>query len=104
MNLYGEIGNIKALTYHLKEQGIKYEVKNISIDEDINFDELDLIYIGSGSEETFLILIAFFLEFNNDNSFARILDKVSSSLFKVSLPVCHSLSEGGEGRAGKAPA
>lgn len=49
MNLYGEIGNIKVLTYHLKNQGIKVNIKNLSIDDDINFDELDLIYIGSGT-------------------------------------------------------
>ena len=50
MNLYGDIGNIKALTYHLKEQGIKPIIKRLSIDDDINFNELDLIYIGSSTE------------------------------------------------------
>ena len=31
MNLYGEIGNIKVLTYHLKNQGIKVNIKNFLI-------------------------------------------------------------------------
>lgn len=55
MNLYGEIGNIKVLTYHLKNQGIKVNIKNLSIDDDINFDELDLIYIGSGTNNNSII-------------------------------------------------
>ena len=51
MNLYGEIGNIKALTYHLDKQGIKYDIRHVSIKKKINFDEFDIIYIGSGTEE-----------------------------------------------------
>lgn len=50
MNLYGDIGNIKALEYHLKEQNIKPIIKRLSIDDKINFNELDLIYIGSSTE------------------------------------------------------
>ena len=57
MNLYGEIGNIKVLTYHLKNQGIKVNIKNLSIDDDINFDELDLIYIGSGTNNNQLLVL-----------------------------------------------
>ena len=51
MNLYGEIGNIKALTYHLNEQGIKTEIKYLSLEDKINVKDLDLIYIGSGTED-----------------------------------------------------
>ena len=57
MNLYGEIGNIKVLTYHLKNQGIKVNIKNLSIDDNINFDELDLIYIGSGTNNNQLLVL-----------------------------------------------
>ena len=31
LNLYGDSGNIKTLKYHLEEQGIKVDIKNISI-------------------------------------------------------------------------
>lgn len=51
MNLYGENGNIKVLEYHLKNQKVDYEIKKLSINNKINFDELDLIYIGSGTEK-----------------------------------------------------
>ena len=47
----------KVLTYHLKNQGIKVNIKNLSIDDDINFDELDLIYIGSGTNNNQLLVL-----------------------------------------------
>lgn len=66
MNLYGEIGNIKVLTYHLKNQGIKVNIKNLSIDDDINFDELDLIYIGSGTNNNQLLVLNDILKYKED--------------------------------------
>ena len=65
MNLYGEIGNIKALTYGLKKQNIKVEVKNLSLNDDINFNELDLIYIGSGTEENRFIVLKDILKYKD---------------------------------------
>lgn len=57
MNLYGDIGNVKALEYHLKEQNIKTEIKKLSIDDEIDFNELDLIYIGASTEQNRLIAL-----------------------------------------------
>lgn len=57
LNLYGDNGNIKALEYHLNEQGIKVEIKKLSINDKKNFDKLDFIYIGSGTEENVLIAL-----------------------------------------------
>ncbi len=48
LDLYGENGNIKALTFMLKENNIPFEVINIDIDDEINFYDYDFIYIGSG--------------------------------------------------------
>ncbi len=48
LNLYGENGNIKALTYALKEQDIAYIITNIDFTDPINFNDYDFIYIGSG--------------------------------------------------------
>lgn len=57
LNLYGDSGNIKALNYHLKEQGIKVDIKYISLDDKIVFDKLDMIYIGSGTNDNLLIAL-----------------------------------------------
>ena len=57
MNLYGEIGNIKALVWQLEKQGVDVEVKNLSLDDKIDFTKLDLVYIGSGTEENRLLVL-----------------------------------------------
>ena len=50
LNLYGDDGNIKALKYHLEEQGIKVNIKYMTINEDKDFNDIDFLYIGSGTE------------------------------------------------------
>lgn len=50
LNLYGENGNIKILKKQLENQGISVSVKFLTIDDNLNFDEYDLIYIGAGTE------------------------------------------------------
>lgn len=57
MNLYGEYGNISVLEAYLKEQGIALTVDRKSIDDEINFDEYDFIYCGSGTEKNQLIAL-----------------------------------------------
>lgn len=50
-NLYGENGNIKALKYQLEEQGIDVHVKFLTIDDELHFEDYDLVYIGMGTED-----------------------------------------------------
>lgn len=50
LNLYGEIGNIKILKYHLEKQGIKVNIDKLSLEDDIDFSSYDLVYMGSGTE------------------------------------------------------
>ena len=50
MNLYGENGNIRYFSKKLEEQGIKTEVYFLSIDDDIDYNDYDFFYIGTGSE------------------------------------------------------
>ena len=50
MNLYGDSGNVKALKFYLERQGVKVSVKLLSIDDELNLDDYDVIYIGSGTE------------------------------------------------------
>jgi len=61
LDLYGENGNLKALTYYLDEKNIKYKIDNIDIEDKINFNEYDFIYIGSG-RKSFLDLVSKRLE------------------------------------------
>lgn len=50
MNLYGENGNIRALKKHFEDQDVKVEVSFLTINDEINFDNYDIFYIGSGTE------------------------------------------------------
>lgn len=50
-NLYGENGNVKALKYQLEAQGIEVIVKFLTIDDELNFDSYDFVYIGMGTED-----------------------------------------------------
>ena len=51
LNLYGESGNILALEKYLKENNIEYEIRKLTIEDEINFNELDFVYMGSGTDE-----------------------------------------------------
>lgn len=57
LNLYGDSGNIKTLKYHLEEQGIDVKIEYLSVGDKKDFSKLDLIYIGSGTEDNILVAI-----------------------------------------------
>ena len=42
MNLYGESGNIKALTKELDNQGIKYNIDYLTISDKLEFSKYNL--------------------------------------------------------------
>lgn len=50
MNLYGEQGNILALTSALKKQGVKTTVDLLTKDDKMDLTKYDIIYIGCGNE------------------------------------------------------
>ena len=51
LNMYGENGNIMALVKKLEEQNVKVSVDFLSLDNDIDFNNYDLFYFGSGTKE-----------------------------------------------------
>ena len=57
MNLYGESGNVKALTYALNSQNIKVNIDRLSINDKIDFKKYDLIYLGSSTNDNLLIAL-----------------------------------------------
>lgn len=56
LNLYGENGNIKALTKHLEHHNVKVITHFLTVDDPIDFEKYDIFYIGSGSKENFEIV------------------------------------------------
>ena len=57
MNLYGENGNIRALKNYFERQDIIVEIHFLTIDDNINFDDYDIFYIGSGTESSQLLVL-----------------------------------------------
>ncbi len=57
LNLYGENGNIKILKKTLETQGINVMIKFIDINDNLEFEKYDLIYMGSGEYRNIRILI-----------------------------------------------
>ena len=58
LNLYGENANTRCIKRCLELNNIKVNVDLKSIKDKIDFDEYDLIYIGSGSEEDLLLALS----------------------------------------------
>ena len=56
LNLYGDEGNIKALKYHLEEQGVNVEIKHMTVGDKKDFN-VDFLYIGSGTENNILVAL-----------------------------------------------
>ncbi|MBO4245940.1 MAG: hypothetical protein J5892_04340 [Bacilli bacterium] len=57
LNLYGENGNILAIKDYLENNKIDYQIDFKTINENIKFNDYDLIYVGSGTEENILLCI-----------------------------------------------
>ena len=51
LNLYGENANTRSVKYNLELNKIKVNVDLKSLNDKIDFEKYDLIYIGSGSED-----------------------------------------------------
>ena len=79
MNLYGEYGNIVVLKKHLEDQGFEVFVDKKTIDEEINFEDYDFVYCGSGTEKNELLVLADLIK-RKDN-FIRGVEKGMFVLF-----------------------
>jgi hypothetical protein len=66
MNLYGENGNVKCLKQYLENQNIKVTITYLSKDDNINFNNYDIFYIGSGNDENFLITLEDLKKYTTD--------------------------------------
>ena len=58
LNLYGENANTRCLHNELKRNGIKVNIDFRSINEQINFDKYDIVYIGFGSEDNLFLALS----------------------------------------------
>ncbi|MDO4500325.1 MAG: hypothetical protein Q4B60_03510 [Erysipelotrichaceae bacterium] len=73
MNLYGDYGNVVVLKKHLTDQGLEVEVDKKTLNDEIDFNNYDFIYCGSGTEKNQLIALKDLLK-RKDN-FVKATDK-----------------------------
>ena len=57
LNLYGESGNILALKYALEKQGVEVEIKELSLNDELYLGDLDIVYIGAGTESNQMLAL-----------------------------------------------
>ncbi|MEG2290550.1 MAG: glutamine amidotransferase [Clostridium sp.] len=50
LNVYGDVGNILILKHRAEKRNIKVNIKNISINDDFNNDEFDIVFFGGGQD------------------------------------------------------
>ena len=79
MNLYGESGNITALTSALERQKIKYEVDKISKGDKFEASKYDIFYMGMGTEANQEIVRKDILRYKEE--FALYVSRISSLVF-----------------------
>ncbi len=66
MNLYGECGNIKALYNYFTKQGIDTKVIEKSILDDLDFKDIDIIYMGCGMESSQLLALEHLMKYKTN--------------------------------------
>lgn len=66
MNLYGENGNVRVLAKTLENQGFNVLVKFLSIEDNIDFNDYDFFYIGTGGEENQLLVLDHLRKYKNE--------------------------------------
>lgn len=55
LNLYGECGNVRILKKILEEQNVDVVVKFLTVDDKLNFEDYDFVYMGMGIEDNLKI-------------------------------------------------
>ena len=66
LNLYGESGNIKIISNVLKQNKIKHEILYLSLDDELDFNSYDLVYIASGTEDNQKIALKHLSKYKKD--------------------------------------
>ena len=57
LNLYGDSGNVRALAYHLKEQGVDVQVDRLTLEDPKDIASYDWIYMGCGIERSLILAL-----------------------------------------------
>ena len=65
LNLYGDKGNITAICKRLEWRGIASEVQCIELNDAVDFSDVDIVFLGGGSDREQIIVCKKLLEHKN---------------------------------------
>lgn len=66
MNLYGDFGNVSILKKHLEDQGFEILLDKKTINEEIDFNEYDFVFIGAGTERNLDVILEDIKKYKNE--------------------------------------
>lgn len=66
MNMYGESANIRALEHALDKEEVKYKIDFKSLHDDIKIMDYDFIYIGTGLDESYSLVLEDLKKYKED--------------------------------------
>ena len=55
LNMYGDFGNILSLSKRLEWRDIQSQVIKYKMDDEIDFENIDILYLGGGGEKEILL-------------------------------------------------
>ena len=50
LNVYGDVGNILILKHRAEARGIDVNIINVSINDEFNADDYDIVFFGGGQD------------------------------------------------------
>ena len=72
LNVYGDVGNILILKHRAEERGIKVNIINVSLNDEFNADDYDIVFFGGGQDYEQSIVSADLMNNKKGNPFIRI--------------------------------
>ena len=82
LNVYGDVGNILILKNRAESRGIKVNIINVSLDDDFDADNMDIVFFGGGQDYEQSI-VSQDLKNNKKNSISKYIENG-----KVFLAIC----------------
>lgn len=82
LNVYGDVGNILILKYRAEQRNIKVNIYNVSLNDEFNPDEYDIVLFGGGQDYEQSIVSKDLIE-NKKESIKEYIEKG-----KVFLSIC----------------
>lgn len=72
LDMYGDSGNVAALSKRLVWRGFECEISNLKLGENINFNDYDILILGGGSDSAESQALSALMPYRNDlKSFAE---------------------------------